>query len=170
MRRLIILILTVAQFNCINKVNLNYHSDIISGLKESKNTGKPIFLLFNGYFSIGYDSFKNRIITNRNVVHTLNKNFVNIILYCDDPRMMTNADTLSFSELGFDNLLMPYQSKIKSFGNLNAFLEIAMYDINTQPLYVIMDSNLNLLIDPFGAVSNPDQFYSKLEPTLQKLK
>lgn len=170
MRRLLVAILIISQYGCTNNPNLNYHRNIIDGLKESKQTGKPIFLLFNGFFSIGYDSFKNRIITNRNVVHTLNKNFVNIILYCDNPRLMTNADTLSFSEFGFDNLLMPYQSKIKSFGNLNAFLEIAMYDINTQPLYVIMDSNLNLLIDPFGAVSNSDQFYSKLELALQKLK
>ena len=170
MRRLITIILLINQFVCTNNPNLNYHRNIIDGLKESKQTGKPIFLMFNGYFNIGYDSFKNKLIINKKVVNTLNKNFVNIILYCDDPRMMTNADTLSFSEFGFDNLLMPYQSKIKSFGNLNAFLEIAMYDINTQPIYVIMDSNLNLLIDPFGAVSNPDQFYSKLELALQKLK
>jgi len=170
MKRLIIIILTVAQFNCINKVNLNYHSDIISGLKESKNTGKPIFLMFNGYFSIGYDSFKNRIITNRNVVHKLNKHFANIILYCDDTHKLTKADTLSFSEFGLDTIIKPYLSKIETIGNLNAFLEIALYDINTQPLYVIMDSNMNLLNDKFGYISDPETFCSKIELAFRNCK
>lgn len=169
MRSLIILSAILILLACNNKQELNYHTNIIDGLKESKNTGKPIFLLFNLY-SIGYDSFKYKIISNKDVVQKLNKNFVNIILYCDDRRKMRKEDTLAFSEFGLDNMIRPYQSKIETFGNLNAYLEISMYDIRTQPLYLVLDSKMNLVIDRFGYVADPETFGSKLDVALRKLK
>ena len=76
---------------------------------------------------------------------------------------------MSFEDYGFDLLLRPYLSKIQTIGNLNAFLEIVLYDIRTQPLYVIMDSKMNLIIDHFGSVRDPEILESKLSEALQKL-
>lgn len=168
MKKLYLFSMIFILFSCFQKQKLNYYKNIIDGLMESKKTGKPIFLMFNMY-GIGYDSFKYKIFSNRNVVKKLNENFVNIILMCDDRTKIKPEDTLGFSKFGLDTLFKLHFPEIITVGNLNAALEILLYDNRSQPHYSFLDSNRQLIIEQFGYKPDAKSFIEKVDAALKKL-
>jgi hypothetical protein len=56
-------------------------------------------------------------------------------------------------------------------GAINALLEADLFKRNTQPLYLITDSELNILVEPFGYTKqNKVLFLAKLNEGLKMFK
>jgi hypothetical protein len=121
--------------------------DYEKGFECAKALKKPIFLYFTSLGGIGYDSFQLDFSKNRYLTNFIDENFVTVMLYTDDNTKLQN-------------------SVFKTVGEKNAILEINQYYENTQPLYLILNYNLEV-VHKFQYVSTIFEFESNIKQGLK---
>ncbi|MCK4699224.1 MAG: hypothetical protein KAT38_02780, partial [Bacteroidales bacterium] len=91
----------------------------------------------------------------------LKENFVIIALYIDDRTKLPEDEWIT-SE---------YDGKIKkTIGKMNADFQISRFRINTQPYYVILDHDENVLIPPMSYNLNIREYNDFLDAGLKKFE
>lgn len=129
---------------------------------------KPIFLHFTCYGCVGYNELYNDLITSREILNILNEEFVTIELYIDDNSRIHSNDTFNLHKVKFSQEGREKIKNAKTIGNINAVIEADWLKRNTQPLYLITDSELNILVEPFGYTKkNAVFFLAKLDEGLK---
>ncbi len=145
--------------------DLKYERNFFKGMQLGKTLNKPVFLHFTGYGVMGYDEFSEDFITDQSIQDLLNEHFITVLLYVDDKRQILEKDTMRLDNMEFLNGAKSQLEKAKTIGEINAALEIALFDQNIQPLYVIIDDQMNILIEPFGYTKKNAAFFKR---TLQE--
>ncbi|MEX0983188.1 MAG: cytochrome c biogenesis protein CcdA [Bacteroidales bacterium] len=115
--------------------------DLEEGLACAEKTGKPVFLDFTGRFCSNCKKMEAVVWSDPGVQSMLRNDFVLISLYTDVNKKLPEEEW--------------YTSQIdgkvkKTIGQQNVDYEIAMFQTNTVPLYVIMDSEGNVVNQPRG--------------------
>jgi len=166
---LIIFILIIGCQSNLDK--LKSERNLLRGLKLAQKLDKPIFLHFTGYGCVADNEFHNGLIQSNKIFKKLNKDFVTIELFVDDKREFKDSDTLNLHKLGFSDEGRKKIKKAKSIGNINATIQIDWLKNNTQPLYLIIDSKRNILVEPFGYISrNRELFLAKLNKGIDNFR
>lgn len=142
---------------------INTYTDYEKGFACAKENNYPIFLHFAGYGCVGYPIFTNDIIHDRRVEKLLQENFLLISIYVDDPKKLPTEEQKWVEVNG-------KEKHLKNYGHKNAHLQISMFNHNSQPLFVILDSNGKQIIEPWGYTKNPYIFIKKMENALAKIK
>lgn len=131
--------------------------DYDEALAAARKLNKPIMIDFTGWSCVNCRKMESEVWTNSGVKNEINKNFVLLQLYVDDKTELPK-DEQYISK--FDG------SKIKTVGNKNADFEIVKFDRNSQPYYVFLDQNGNMLTDKGYSAQDgydPQKFLSFLE-------
>jgi thiol:disulfide interchange protein DsbD len=172
MAKFIWFIIVIGALGCKAKQDdLDAKTNLVEGIEWSKALDRPIFLHFTGYGSVGYNEFYNDFIPSSDVKKILNEAFVTIELHVDDRRAIQTSDTLNLFKFKFSDEGKERISKAKTIGDINAAIEIDWLKTNTQPLYLVVDSALNILVEPFGYTQHNRQFFlSKLDEGLNTYK
>jgi thiol:disulfide interchange protein DsbD len=115
--------------------------DMQEGLACAKKTGKPIFVDFTGRFCSNCKKMEAAVWSDPTVQSMLRNDFILISLYTDVNKKLPEEEW--------------YTSRIdgkvkKTIGQQNVDYEISMFQTNTVPLYVIMDSEGNVMNKPMG--------------------
>jgi thiol:disulfide interchange protein DsbD len=84
-----------------------------------------------------------------------------IQLYVDDKTDLASAEQTVSKYSG---------NKIETIGNKWSDLQASRFNANSQPFYVLLDTNGNLLVQPQGADYDPISFTSYLESGLKVFK
>ena len=168
-------ILSIFTFGLIacqaNPDNLKYERNYLKGLEISAELNKPILIHFTGWGCVSYDEFKYDLITSREIQERLNNEFVTVQLYVDDRNEIQVIDTMNLHKIEFTEKGKERIRKAKTIGNINAVIETDLFESNSQPLYVIIDSKRNILIEPFGYTHrNRKYFLAKLDEGIRKFK
>ena len=119
--------------------------DLEEGLACAEKTGKPVFLDFTGRFCSNCKKMEAVVWSDPVVQSMLRNDFILISLYTDVNKRLPEEEWYT-SEI---------DGKVKkTIGQQNVDYEIAMFKTNTVPLYVIMDSQGNVVNQPRGTDLN----------------
>ncbi|UKN02003.1 hypothetical protein K6119_00545 [Paracrocinitomix mangrovi] len=160
MRKLIFLQLIISLSSCVKNdcqckfteedLNYGYSKELnyksyhtIGDAKDcAANCKKPILIMFTGWNTTGNSKLAWEILDHSEIRHTIESNFVFCTLYVDDKTELSNGSTL---------------------GDYNIQLESETFGFNTQPLYVITNVELNVLVDPIGYTKDLHKFEAFLQ-------
>jgi len=141
---------------------LNEWYDYEQALQVSKELKKPILIDFTGWNCPNCRKMENQVWTNPVVFKHLQNDFVMLELYVDEKVAQLPANEVYTST---------YSGKqITTVGGKNSDYETVKFQTNSQPYYVIIDSEGNTLVPPQGANFSVDNYIKYLESGLAAYK
>ncbi len=118
---------------------LQGYFDFDQALKVSKDLKKPLFVDFTGHGCTNCREMENRVWSDPGVLKRLQENFVLVALYVDDKVIEMPQNEWYTNKSG---------KQVKLLGKKNSEIQTEKFNTNSQPYYVILDSNGNLLVSP----------------------
>ena len=120
--------------------------DYDQALVESKKIHKPILIDFTGFNCVNCRKMEANVWSNPQVFNHLKNDFVLLQLVVDDKAALPANE----------QFVSTYSGKtITNLGGKWSDLEASRFNSNSQPFYVMLDSDGNLLTDKSGAAINP---------------
>ncbi|MDX1476477.1 MAG: protein-disulfide reductase DsbD family protein [Saprospiraceae bacterium] len=135
---------------CAN--NLDCFHDFYEGVAYANEVNKPIFLDFTGYGCVNCRKTEEHIWVKDQVWNRLKNDFVMISLYVDD-RKPLEEEIYSKTQ----------NKKLRNVGNMWADFQIANFEQNSQPLYVILSPDQQVLATPRGYREGVEEYAEFLE-------
>lgn len=120
--------------------------DYDQALQVSKELHKPILIDFTGFNCVNCRKMEADVWTDPGVFQRLRDDFVMLQLVVDDKADLPSQEQFVSSYSG---------KKITTLGGKWSDLEASRFNANSQPLYVVLDSNGNLLKDKDGKTIDP---------------
>lgn len=128
--------------------------DYDEALAAAKEANKPVLLDFTGWNCVNCRKMEANVWTDPKVASLLREKFIMAELFVDD-RTELPAD---------EQYISTYSGKrIKTIGNKNSDFQASAYNSNSQPLYVILDTEGNVLVPPTGADYNINSYAAFLQ-------
>ncbi len=135
------------------------------GLQEAKKTNKPILIDFTGWACVNCRKMEEQVWSIPKIKEIIDNKVVLISLYVDDRKELPIEEQFVFKYPNTKNT-----KKIKTIGNKWATFQTINFKNNSQPYYVLMDTDFNLLQKPIGNTPNPEEYYNWLQSALHKFK
>ena len=133
-------------------LGLEAYRDFNSGLEAAKAQNKPILLDFTGWACVNCRKMEEQVWSDPAVSKVMRDEFILISLYVDDREELPEEKQFNYVKPNGD------VKKIVTVGDKWATFQTRNFRNNSQPYYVIMDSNLNLLEEPVGYTPNAKEY------------
>jgi len=133
---------------------LKGYFDYDQALRVSKALKKPVFVDFTGHGCTNCREMENRVWSDKGVLSRLRENFVLVALYVDDKVIEMPKEEWYTGKNG---------REVKLLGKKNADLQTSQFGTNSQPYYVILDSDGKLLVSPKAYDLNVENFKKFLD-------
>ena len=134
--------------------NINCLHDYDEAVATAKQLNKPIMIDFTGNTCVNCRKMEENVWSDPSIYSIINNDYVLVSLYVDDQNELAD-DKKSVSK--FDG------SKIETLGDRWTDMETNLYKSNTQPLYVLIDADGNMLTDKHGYTPDIEQYKQFLE-------
>ena len=132
--------LRASQSDC--PLNLECYKDFETGLAVAKAENKPILLDFTGWACVNCRKMEENVWADPSVYPLLKENFILISLYVDDRKALKEAEQFNFQYP--DGRIR----SIKTIGQQWATFQAVNFQTASQPFYVLMTSEGQLLNTP----------------------
>ncbi|MCX6247478.1 MAG: thioredoxin family protein [Bacteroidetes bacterium] len=140
---------------------LDGYFDYNQALNCARKQNKPLFIDFTGHGCVNCREMEARVWADPQVLKRLRENFIVTALYVDDKTEVPQKEWITSK----------YDGKVKkSIGKIYADLQIARFNVNAQPYYVLLDTAGNLLTTPKAYDLNIDNFIKFLDTGLQNFR
>lgn len=140
---------------------LEGYFDYEQALACSKEQNKPIFIDFTGHGCVNCREMESNVWSDPKVLSLLRNEYIVTALYVDDKTTLPEGDWY-VSE--FDGKLK------KTIGKKYADLQKAMFGVNAQPYYVLLNSNGELIAKPRAYDLDISEFVNFLEVGLENFQ
>jgi thiol:disulfide interchange protein DsbD len=120
---------------------LKGYFDYAEGMACAREKNMPVLLDFKGHACSNCKEMEGKVWSDPEVLQRLQNNYVIIALYTDDRTKLPESEWITSS---FDGKVK------KTLGKKNLDLQISRYQTNTQPFYVLIDTEGNPLAEPRG--------------------
>ncbi len=142
-------------------LGLEAYKDFDEGVAAAKASGKPIMIDFTGWACVNCRKMEEQVWSQEDIFKTINEEYVLISLYVDDRKELQEEDKFSF--------LKPTGGvkKIKTIGDKWATFQTVNFQNNSQPYYVLMDADFNLLNKPTAYTPDADEYLAWLKEGLK---
>lgn len=117
---------------------LDCFHDYDEALAHAKDTGKPLLVDFTGWACVNCRKMEANVWTHPEVERRLREDVILVSLYVDDKRELPEAEQ-TIRKLGKKDFV------IKTIGNKWSYFQAERFNINSQPYYVLMDAQENVL-------------------------
>jgi thiol:disulfide interchange protein DsbD len=135
-------------------LNLDAFFDYDEGLAYAKKVNKPVMIDFTGHACVNCRKMEAGVWSDKDVLKRLSNDYVLIQLYIDD------KTTLPAQE----QVISTFSGKtIRTIGNKWSDFQASRFNANSQPYYVLLDTNGKLLIQPKGADYTAEHFAAYLQ-------
>lgn len=131
--------------------------DYDQALQTAKEVNKPVMIDFTGWNCVNCRQMEANVWTDPRVAKLLKEQFVMAELFVDDKTELTPEEQYVSKFSG---------KKIRTIGNKNSDFQASAFNSNSQPLYVIVDTEGNVLVPPSGADYNIDSYIKFLQSGL----
>jgi thiol:disulfide interchange protein len=131
------------------------------GLAYAKSVNKPVLLDFTGYACVNCRKMENNVWAEIDVLKMLRDDVVLVSLHVDDKRPLPKEQRTVSKESG---------EEITTIGNKWGELMITRFRTNTQPFYVLMDTNEQTLNVPIGYTSDAKEYAAWLKKGIASFK
>jgi thiol:disulfide interchange protein DsbD len=136
--------------------------DLEEAKAYAKKVGKPIFVDFTGKTCANCRKMEESVWENARVKPILQNEYIMVALYAD-------ANTIKLPENEW--ITMENGTIIKTLGKKNLNYQISAFNVNAQPLYVLMDADGNFLTEePKAYDKDANNFVSFLQEGLSNFK
>jgi thiol:disulfide interchange protein len=120
--------------------------DYDQALQASKRLHKPVFIDFTGFTCVNCRNMENSVWIDPRVFNHLRNDFVMLQLVDDDKSALAPSEKYT-SKYSYKN--------ITTMGQKASDIEASRFGSNSQPLYVLLDSDGNLMKDASGNTIEP---------------
>ncbi|WP_120182070.1 protein-disulfide reductase DsbD family protein [Pelobium manganitolerans] len=135
-------------------LNLNAFFDYEEGLAYAKEVNKPVLIDFTGHACVNCRKMESTVWPEKEVLRRLQNDYVLIQLYVDDKTELPSNEQRVSSFSG---------KKIKTIGNKWSDFQASRFNSNSQPYYVLLDHDGEMLNEPRGADYDPESFADFLD-------
>lgn len=135
----------------------NPYFDYDEGVAYAKSVHKPVMIDFTGHACVNCRKMEANVWTDKEVYQRINQDYVLIQLYVDDKTDLETNEQITTHGGKF----------IKTIGNKWSDLEATKFQANSQPFYVLLDNNGDLLVPPGGADYDPASYLKFLDSGLK---
>lgn len=135
---------------CAN--NLDCFKSYEEGVAYAREVNKPVLLDFTGYGCVNCRKTEEHIWVEDQVKQKLANDFILVSLYVDDRKPLEEI-----------LLSIPRQEKLRNIGNKWADFQIVNFEQNSQPLYVMMSPDEEVLAAPRGYKEGVEDYANFLE-------
>lgn len=112
-------------------LGLDGYFTIEEGLAAAKASGKPVFVDVTGHGCVNCREMEARVWSDPRVLELLSKKFVVVALYVDDKTKLDEADWVHAAN----------GDVYKEIGRANAYIVRTRFEVNSQPNYILLDSD-----------------------------
>ncbi len=133
--------------------------DLEQGLAYAKQVNKPVLLDFTGWSCVNCRKMEENVWIEPEILSMLNDKYVLVSLYVDDKTTLPEKEQRVSECTG---------KKIRNIGNKWSEYQTCAFSINTQPYYVLMRSNGELLNEPVGYTPNASEYKAFLEEGIER--
>lgn len=145
-----------AKYATNNKVKVEKNSsatfnkliDYDIAIKSSQQQKKPLLLFFTGYACVNVRKMEDGILADPNIKSILNEKFICFAAFVDDHSSLDSKDEFISKRTG---------KKITTFGGKFIELEMEKFNNSSQPFFVIIDNN-NEILATTGYLNDKDKF------------
>ena len=141
-------------------LGLNAYTDFEKGLEAAKKANKPIMIDFTGWACVNCRKMEEQVWSHPEVMKVLKEKYILISLYVDDREELGAQD--QFKYLKDDGRV----KKIKTIGDKWATFQTINFKNNSQPYYVLLDSDLRVLNTTTAYTPDPDEYLDWLKKGL----
>lgn len=141
--------------------NLSCFHDYDLALNYAKQTGKPLMVDFTGWSCVNCRKMEDQVWIDPMVLQRLRNDYVLVSLYVDDKTELPEKEKTVSVTTG---------KKIKTMGNKWSDLQTSRFKTNSQPYYVLLDHQENLLNQPTGYDPDIQKFIRFLDEGKEKFK
>ena len=141
-------------FHRLTPKGFDPYYDFEQAKQASKELGKPVLIDFTGWNCVNCRKMENNVWSNEEVAKRLKNDFVMAELVVDDKTELPVEEHYisTFSK-----------KKINTIGKKWSDFQAATFNSNSQPQYVIVDGDGNVLVPPQGADYNPENYIEFLD-------
>ncbi len=132
--------------------------DYDEGMAYAKKVGKPVLIDFTGHACVNCRKMEANVWPDKQVLPLLRDKYVLIQLYVDDKTELPAAEQTVSTYSG---------KQIKTIGNKYSDLQASRFNTNSQPYYVLLGRDGNVLAPPQGANYEVENFASFLQSGLK---
>ncbi len=141
---------------------LEGYFDYDQALSCAKNLNKPVFIDFTGHGCVNCREMEANVWSDPRVLKRLREDFVIVALYVDDKKIKLPEEEWVTSS---------YDGKVKkTLGRKYQDFQITRFNQNSQPLYVLLDTNGELLVPPRAYDLDIEAFIDFLDSGIDAFK
>ncbi|UCG28624.1 MAG: thioredoxin family protein [Bacteroidales bacterium] len=140
---------------------LEGYFDYEQGLECARMLDKPILLDFKGHACSNCKEMEGKVWSDPEVLKILKNDYLIIALYVDDRTKLPEEEWI----------VSGYDGKVKkTIGKKYADFQISRFNVNTQPFYVLVDHNGDILAPPRGYDLNVQEYIQFLEDGITEFR
>lgn len=140
---------------------LEGYFDYDQALACAREQKKPLFIDFVGHACSNCKVMEQNVWSDPRVLQRLKNDYVVVALYVDERTKLPESEWITSKVDG----------KVKNtIGKRNADFQISRYNVNSQPYYVLLGNDEQLLTDPYGFNTNIDDFIDFLDRGIARFK
>ena len=133
------------------------------GLEIAKQENKPIMIDFTGWACVNCRKMEEQVWSDPEVYEVLKNEYILVSLYVDDREELPEHEQFKYVRANGSI------KKIKTIGDKWATFQTVNFQNNSQPFYVLLDTDLNLLNPPIGYTPDSKEYLEWLQQGLQKM-
>lgn len=145
-------------FNLYGAEQVEY-DDFDAGMKAAAEQGKPVFVDFSGYGCVNCRKMEGAVLDEADVKKTIAEGFVTIKLMVDDKTPLPTPMTVEENGRKY---------ALTTVGEKWSYLQRHKFSSNSQPYYVVLDTDGQLLSGPFAYNEDKEAFLAFLRRGLNK--
>ena len=145
-------------------LGLEAYKDWDKGLEAAREQNKPIILDFTGWACVNCRKMEEQVWSEPEVFEMLNEEYILISLYVDDRKEL--PEEAQFNYMKSKGGIKP----IKTIGDKWATFQTLNFKNNSQPFYVLLDNQVNLLNEPVGYTPKASEYLDWLKEGLTKFQ
>lgn len=142
---------------------VHFKNDYEHALAYAKKIGKPLMIDFTGLQCANCRKTEDFIWPDAEVTKRLNNDVVLVSLFVDDKEELDPKDYMKVFWFG-------QEREITTIGDKFKYMEETLYKQSTQPLYVLIDHNEQLLSNPRGYQSGIAEYINWLDAGINQFK
>ena len=144
-----------------SKLGLEAFYDYEQALQIAKAEGKPVLIDFTGWNCVNCRKMESTVWTNPEVLKRLRSQFIMAEFYVDDKTALEKSEQFTSQYSG---------KQINTLGGKWSDFQASKFNTNSQPFYVIVNSNGDVLVPPSGANYSVDDYIKFLDSGLSQFK
>ncbi|MFD2823774.1 protein-disulfide reductase DsbD family protein [Lacinutrix iliipiscaria] len=145
-------------------LGLNCYKDLAEGLEAAKTENKPIMLDFTGWACVNCRKMEEQVWSQDKIYNLLKKDYVIVSLYVDDRKELDEDEQFQF--IKHNGSL----KNIKTIGDKWATLQTLNFASNSQPFYVLLNHDMELLNYTNAYETDDEAYYDWLMEGLKNFK